>query len=183
LAGKLGVQASAAKAYLQQFKSVGILDEEGKPTNLVNEWRNDETYTSAITKILEQVYPSDLVGSQPPGDANAGEIRNYFELEGLGSGTAGNKAATYVLIANSQPGDQQELSKNSPSNSTKTKKRTKKVQPPVDRKDGPPTSHSKTKEGSFVPELNVNLQIHISADATNEQIETIFASMGRFLRS
>lgn len=45
-----------------------------------------------------------------------------------------------------------------------------------------PSPHNKSEggDGSFTPELAVNVQIHISADATGEQIDAIFASMKKY---
>jgi hypothetical protein len=42
------------------------------------------------------------------------------------------------------------------------------------------SSPSNKKEERHMP-LNINIQIHISADATSEQIENIFAAMKKYL--
>ena len=180
LATQLSVQPSAAKAYLNQFKIIGILDEEGASTPLASKWRNDSTYEEAKRTILDNSYPSELVEAYPPNEADVQKVSDWFEIGGLGAGTARNKASTYVLIANSKPGD---------FDSTPAPK--ERTQPASRSKEGKTTRQSRVKTALKIdsetqtpafPDLNVNIQIHISADASNEQIETIFASMQKYLR-
>src|SRR3546814_2184735 len=41
---QLGVQEAAARAYLNELRSVGIITDEGKATPLAQKWRLDESY-------------------------------------------------------------------------------------------------------------------------------------------
>ena len=65
----LGVQEAAARAYVSELRSVGILSEDNKPTSLAQKWRLDETYAEAVEKIIQATYPEGLVHVAPPGDA------------------------------------------------------------------------------------------------------------------
>ena len=103
--------------------------------------------------------------------------------DGLGSGTAGNKAATYLLISSNLPGE-------SPSRGNAVPQRTGtgEGQQPAKRgaqKGGRSLAGVKedmtpSHQSGPMP-LNINVQIYISADATGEQIEFIFAAMRRYL--
>jgi hypothetical protein len=101
----LSVQEAAARQYLTELKRVGILTDEGKATPVAGRWRNDETYWSAVQEILKATYPPGLLQVAPPEDAERHRVTSWFAHEGLGSGTAGNKAATYILIASRTPNE------------------------------------------------------------------------------
>jgi len=183
---ELGVQGSAARQYLAELRHVGLIDDEGRPTELANKWRLDESYPKAVSQILERVYPDDLRSIAPPGDIDRNKVVSWFEHDGFGRGAANNKAASYMLIAASEPAD-------APGKPGQKKGSVKKAPLPSAKKVpmSPKTPRSsadsgaRSDEGTFqggstVP-LNLNLQIHISADATSEQIEAIFAAMRRYL--
>jgi hypothetical protein len=175
----LGVQDVAARQYLTELKRVGILTDEGKATPVAGRWRNDETYWSAVQEILKAVYPAGLLQVAPPEDAERQRVVSWFTHEGLGSGTAGNKAATYLMIASRTPNE-------APSRGTSTQKnvaetlRSPKAKPAKQPRAGETKPASSPRQGDPMP-LNVNVQIHISADATGDQIESIFSAMRRYL--
>jgi hypothetical protein len=176
----LDVQEVAARQYLSELKRVGILTDEGKATPIAGRWRNDETYWSAVQEILKAVYPSGLLQVVPPEDADRQKAVSWFTHEGLGSGTAGNKAATYLMIASRKPAE-------SPTRSATVQKgvpeasRTKAKPKSVSQSREVDTTSNETRRSVDLIPLNVNLQIHISADATGEQIESIFSAMRRYL--
>lgn len=180
---ELDVQATAAKAYLAELRSVGLIDDEGKPTEIAKKWRLDETYAEAVRQMLEIAYPEELIDIAPPGSSDRQKASAWFEMTaGLGAGAAGNKAATYFLISTPNPPDEAPVAKTTTNGSKKTKPvaaKSSSITYPNESKaieeKGPSTSID------AVP-LNVNVQIHISADASSEQIESIFANMKKYLR-
>lgn len=103
LAATLDVQPVAAKQYLLELRRVGLITEDGTPTDLARRWRLDESYQEAIEEILRTAYPESLVDSAPAGSADRGVVERWFRNHGLGEGTARNKAATYLMIANGGP--------------------------------------------------------------------------------
>jgi hypothetical protein len=179
LGAHLGVQEAAARQYVAELKKVGILTEEGKATPLAGRWRHNETYWDAVQEILKTAYPAGLLQLAPPEEADRNLVISWLTREGLGSGTAANKAATYLLIASRTPneaptrGASAQKSPADPSQSKKVKP-TKPIPPPVQKGD----AGARRIEGF---PLNINVQIHISADATSDQIESIFAAMRRYL--
>lgn len=181
LAATLEVQQTAAKQYLAEFKRIGILDDDGSPTDMGKKWRLDDNYEAAVKEILTKNYPDGLISIAEPGEADRSKVKNWFEISGLGSGSANNKAATYVMIANDRPGEQivRSPSKKMTGKETAQKREpSKKKVAPVKAKKS--ISENPEKEVSGIP-LNVNVQVHISAEASPEQIDTIFSSMRKHL--
>lgn len=185
LAVNLGVQLAAARQYVSELKRAGLLGDDGKATELAMRWRNDETYRAAADEVLEASYPDGLRDVAPPGNAERGKVISWFMHNGLGEGTARNKAGTYLMIANDNVQDAPEgKSKTKPSNGAKPQAVT--ASSPKISKTAPPTKKSPAPDGQSGFDgfpLNVNVQIHISADASTDQIEAIFSSMRRYLRN
>jgi hypothetical protein len=135
------------------------------------------------------VYPESL--AQIAADRDRSKIANWFQREGLGQGSAGNKAATLLLLSSPRPNDaplrggsvsreggvkpasavRQDVS--STGSARARKELSLKRNEEVHSRPGLLSSES-------FP-LHVNVQIHISADAGTEQIESIFAAMRRYL--
>ena len=187
---QLGVQAAAAKAYVNELRSVGLFTEEGKATPLAQKWRLDETYQEAVNQIIADTYPEGLVHLAPPGDAERQKVVSWFLHEGLGQGAAGNKAATYLLISSQSPNDAPRADTKTSAESTPRARpsRTGSYSQKGENGGGVRTPQGMAgspnpaaRSGSEAFPLNVNVQIHISADAGTEQIESIFQAMRRYL--
>lgn len=182
LAATLNVQPVAARQYLAELKRIGLLDEQGIPTELGERWRHDEGYEDVVSAILASAYPDGLVSIAPPGGADRTAVERWFQHSGLGAGTAKNKAGTYLMIANDRPGEVKvRASTPRPEKPAQASQVAK--SPPAKRAD---TAAAKgvspqrdTRSSSFP--LNLNVQIHISADASTDQIEMIFAAMKKYL--
>lgn len=194
----LGVQEAAAKAYVLELRSVGILSDENKATTLAQKWRLDESYAETVGKIIETVYPESLIQVAPPGEAERQKVVSWFLREGLGQGAAGNKAATYLLISSPTPNDAPGAVSKAAQNDGIPRTKTQPAKPAkngsgAERANRTPSRTPKQSDGGAGdalrehgqrPEsfpLNVNVQIHISADAGTEQIESIFQAMRRYL--
>ncbi|MXQ08793.1 hypothetical protein GQ651_13125 [Alphaproteobacteria bacterium GH1-50] len=179
LAVRFEVQETAAKAYLRELQKIGMVDEDGKPSELALKWRIDETYSDAVQGILSHAYPDELLQTLDTKSVDREKAKQWFMLDGLGSGSANNKAATFAMIASPEPGEplttNQKQEKATPTiASAKPKTKPNDAHISAQKED---SSISSSKE---IP-LNVNVQIHISADASNEQIEKIFQSMRKYL--
>lgn len=190
----LGVQEAAARAYILELRSVGILSEENKATPLAHKWRLDDSYAEAVDQIIQLTYPQGLVHVAPPGEAERQKVVSWFQREGLGQGAAGNKAATYLLISSPTPneapravakaaqGESSSRARMAPPKAQRTAIKSKRdagSAPPKGGGDGGNSGGQRV--GGEVFPLNVNVQIHISADAGSEQIESIFQAMRRYL--
>ncbi|WP_286750193.1 hypothetical protein [Sphingopyxis sp. SCN 67-31] len=189
---QLGVQEAAAKAYINELRSVGLLTEDGKATSVAQKWRLDDSYEEAVTQIVNDTYPEGLIHLAPPGEAERQKVVSWFLREGLGQGAAGNKAATYLLISSPTPNEApRAASKAAQTENTSRPRPSRKPAASQKAENGRlPDAAQKDREGRANPSgrasseafpLNVNVQIHISADAGTEQIESIFQAMRRYL--
>lgn len=188
----LGVQEAAARQYSAELRRVGILNDENKATPLAQRWRLDESYLEATDEIVSGTYPEGLLHVAPPGQADRQKIISWFLREGLGQGAATNKASTYLLIGSREPSDGRGAASAKPAqNGARTLPARK---PPSSRSSttseasslsrSPKSDSGRQNAPRDRPEtipLNVNVQIHISADAGSEQIESIFSAMRRYL--
>jgi hypothetical protein len=177
LAINLSVQPAAARQYIAELKKVGLLNDDSKATPLAMKWRNDETYREAANEVVKTSYPQSLLDVAPPGEADRSKVMTWFMHNGLGEGTARNKAATYILMANDPAQDGSEPRAPAARAAPSEKKLIKK--PEREQAKGPLEKPKRTS--AEVMPLNVNVQIHISADASGEQIEKIFSSMRKYL--
>jgi len=193
---ELGVQEAAARQYLTELRSVGILTEEGKATPLAQRWRLDESYAEAVEELIASTYPEGLRHIAPPGDADRQKVVNWFMREGLGQGAAGNKAATYLLMSSTTPNEAPSRASAKgkddngrraiasrrvpPGRQSERSNRQSEVESIAGEEDQRRDVRRRTSLQDAVP-LNINVQIHISADAGSEQIESIFSAMRRYL--
>ncbi len=53
-------EASARSNIFGPFKTIGLIDEDGKPTDLAYDWRDDEKYSSVCSTLLEKLYPQEI---------------------------------------------------------------------------------------------------------------------------
>jgi hypothetical protein len=177
LAVELNVQPTAAKAYLTELKRLGLIDEDGKPRDVAKKWRMDETYREASDELLRGAYPAELIDTAPPSEGEREKAVRWFMTTGdLGDGAARNKAATYFMIGGSEPPDE------APKTRASTNiDRTRRQAAPATRQSGASGEQENPPPKAQLPPLNVNVQIHISADAGNDQIESIFSNMKKYL--
>jgi hypothetical protein len=104
---ELKVQAAAAKQYITELVAVGILAEDKKATPLAEKWRLDATYKGAVSELIASVYPQSLRDVAPADGADRQKAVAWFLQEGLGEGSAKNKAATYFLLGTPDPTNRQ----------------------------------------------------------------------------
>lgn len=182
---ELSVQPAAARQYVTELKRVGLLTEENRASDLAHKWRMDETYQDAVAEILEASYGEELLAVAPSPIDRTRAIA-WFQRQGLGEGSARNKAATYVLIASALPGEAAPRSGNAVAQKPKAVK-FKEAKAPANTAPANNVHVEKAGEGgveqqggSIFP-VNLNLQIHISADASVDQIDAIFGSMRKHL--
>ncbi len=185
VAALLGMSSptSARDNTVAPMRRLGLLDEEGALTPRGNKWRADGSYAEACEEIIKHVYPADLAAlADESGEPNADAVRKWFDHKGFGDSNARQMAATYVMIARKSPPE--------PAGATANKAPSNKVAPRKQRAATPraiptvatPASAERAVEGSgSAPNVHLDIQIHIPADASAEQIDQIFESMARHL--
>lgn len=174
---------------LRQFR---LIDDKGRPTPLANEWRLDERYPDVCAEIIRQVYPAEMVSLFNGSDVDRNKLKAWImRTLGVGTSSANQLASTYLLLHT--PLD-------------KTKERVVDGRPRVSQRrvqrkaavaTAPTISVSKPISGivevassspgpgyedlSLTTKPIINLQIHISPEASAEQIDLILASIARHL--
>lgn len=176
LATLLSVKPAAAKAYRSELLKLGIVDEKGKPTDLVYELRDDSKYADAAAKILSDVYPDELVQIAPPPNPDRQSVISWFmNAAKLGEGSAKNRASFYCLLASGQLETADPVK---PARATPKKDSSS----PVTKAKVDKTNPASGAKSTLNPSIQLNVEIHISSDATTDQIDAIFASMAKHLQ-
>lgn len=184
LATALNTQPRSARAnILPYLKTIGLIDEEGKTQDLAKAWRDDAQYADVCKKIKERLYPDDLVAAvpNPSGDREAVE-RWFANHTGSGTSAVRRMAAFYIVLSEA------DVSRKPENKAVKEQVPKKQKQLPRKREGGEKeTKHteipspSMTTDHPNIPSVNINLEIHISSDATPDQIDKIFESMAKHI--
>ncbi len=193
LAAALGMTEASAKAnVLPALVAFKIIDQDGKPTERAKQWRDDEQYAGVCEQIRQEIYPSELVHALPPPSPNRESVERWIANKtGVGQVAARKLALTYLLLCEANPQAKPDASAVMP---TRTLKRSTKPRPtppkPIDTANevmsvGTTGTQVATQPRIALsqpePSLHIDIQIHISPDASSDQIDQIFASMAKHL--
>lgn len=184
LASKLDLGQKSAANLPPNLRALGLIDESGKPTQLANLWRDNEGYKGACEEILEQVFPEALSAFPPP-DPDRGQLQRWFATStGAGDSAAGQMAAFYRLLASADVNMQS-------SKVEKTEQPIKRARAATNgtRRRISPNGHVANESGNgnskpddqAPPTLHIDVQIHLTADAPDSQIESLFRNMAKYI--
>ncbi|MCW2960128.1 MAG: hypothetical protein JWM90_515 [Thermoleophilia bacterium] len=189
LMAALGTSEKGARNLIPQLRGLGLIGGDGKPSGeLVHDLRDDSTYPSACRTVLEATYPDAIRSAWDDPDADPEQVANWFMRNaGTGAAMAKLQAKLYLLL----------LKAELPSADDSAKSAVRKTPTTVARKAAPKAVSEGTvakapvdaaKRGAtqlapagIGPNLHIDMQIHISADASDAQIDTIFKSMAKHL--
>ncbi len=189
LATVLAMGVNSARANVLPFlKTLGIIDDDGKTRERAKLWRDDGQYTEVCKAILKEVYPKDLLEAVPnPKQERAQAERWFANHTGSGQAAVRRMAALYTMLAEADPAKQPEEDKKPRTQKTTNDAATAKQRKPVTLIEQPRKEVNSGAQVTSVqppaspPGININLEIHISADATPDQIDQIFASMAKHI--
>lgn len=192
LMSTLNISETTANNTLRNLAILGIIDNEGKTTELANRWRDDELYSQVCKDIRERIYPEELRDiAQAAGDRSS--LVSWFGRKTrIGEKAAHKNAAIFEVIKEGDLSKVKEAKEGKVQ--TKPRTRSRKSAPP---KAGPVISPPKA-EGSaegllfkpekpylpdtpLTPTIHIDVQIHISPEAKPDQIEKIFESIAKHL--
>ena len=181
LATVLNMEEKSANANVLPFlKVLGIIDDDGKTTERAKLWRDDHHYPEVCSAILKDVYPNELLEavSNPTEDRSAAE-RWFARQSGAGEAAVRRMAALYTVLLEADASRQTNQEKPAKAPKPQPKAREPKQSPPVN----PPTppSNPASSNPPAAPGVHINLEIHISADASADQIDLIFAAMAKHI--
>jgi len=172
---------SARNNILPSLKQMGLIDENGEPKERARRWRDDKQYSKICDEIKKEIYPQDLLDAVSNPSEERGEAKSWFATQtGAGSNAVSKMVACYTLLCEADLSKVKETK----GRSTMAVQKKQKPKPPMPE-DGE-NQHTRRapempSDNSHHPQVCVNLQIHISADASTEQIDQIFASMAKHI--
>src|ERR1035437_140082 len=183
LATVLTMGVNSARANVLPFLRVlGIIDKDGKPTERAKTWRDDQHYPEVCHTILKEVYPSELIHAVPEPSIEKAKAKSWFAQQtGVGDQASSRMVALYTMLIEADASKQPDQDKKSASKTVPSKVAAAGADKPVrlhsvisktpseSQKDSQGIANSKGRTPSQNPEVNINLQIHISADASTDQ--------------
>lgn len=196
LATALSMAESSAKSNLiGPFKKIGIIEDDGKPTDLAYDWRDDNKYPEVCKTLIKDNYPQEIQDLFHSPDADFEQVTNWFMNSArCGEGAAKMFARFYMLLLKADPkGGENGVTKKSDfsptknTNKAKTPKPTKKESTAIELEPNE-TQQARNEDNTSSrllnksPELHINIQLHISPESSLEQIDKIFESMAKHLK-
>ena len=94
----LDIGEAAAGNLIGPLRAVGLIDENGRPTDRALAWRDDDQYRQITTDMLEQVYPQGLRDAAPPPNPDRGAVVRWFSRS-TGAGQAATERTGSILIS------------------------------------------------------------------------------------
>lgn len=176
-------EVSARNNIIPYLRQAGIIDESSKPTDRAKEWRDDSLYPTVCKNIINEIYPEELRAAcqKPTTDRDCVE-RWFAHRTGSGKSAVQKMAAFYIMLCEA------DISKAVAGVSAKKAgaKTTQRRAAPK-RAEGAALQTEKKvqedKEGTTPdsPSIHINLEVHISSDASEDQIDKIFESMAKHI--
>jgi hypothetical protein len=168
------------------MRRLGLIDDNGSLTDRGNKWRIDSSYADACQEILDEVYPPELASfTDQNGKPDKDQVMRYFQHQGYGNSNARQMAATYLLIAEKRvPEAPSSEPKKTTRSSSPRKAQAANGAQSADKSpavSAPEPVLTPVNHQSNQPNVHLDIQIHIPADASVEQIDQIFASMAKHL--
>ena len=179
----LGLTTTASAGNLiGPLRTLGLIGDDGQPTDRALDWRQDESYKEVCEDMLADLYPDTLRSAFPSPSVDHNGVTNWFSRNtGAGRNTAAAMAALYTLLS---AGDPEAGRTNVSTTAAPTKNAAARTVAPRPKSTVGDTSGADAptdKQRRTEPELNINVQIHISSDASADQIDQIFRSMSEHL--
>lgn len=189
LAAALNMQARSARAnVLPYLKDIGLIDDEGKTQDLAKAWRDDHQYLNVCKQIRDAIYPDELFSAAPaPSTDRAAAERWFANHTGAGTSAVRRMTQFYAIVVDADVSNRKEKKSKTAGKTNPTPTKKAEVKPAAHKKVVPPVhtaarqSPDSTPQPKGMPGVSINLQIHISADASPDQIDKIFESMAKHI--
>ena len=173
----LSIGEGHAQNMLSDLQQIGLVDSDGKPTELANDWRSDESYARVCEILLTEHYPAELREAFPPPNPDRQGVTRWFQRNlKLGHKAADKLASFYSLLCRGDFAEQERrAARPSAARSNSNGAGTATVRSP---KRLPSQERAvRTHGGSG----HVALHIQVSTDSTPEQIDAVFQSLRKHL--
>ena len=194
----LNTSEKGAKNTLPQLRNIGIIDADGRVQDIAKALRDDEDYSEACKELREILYPAELLESYDDPNADPASVARWFMRNaGTGELSAKGQAKFYLTLLRAELPDVEDVPKRAPRKRAATTRPVKQgteegvglehASPEAQAfaSSSAPAPHvaapAPTSTRSIGPNLHIDVQIHISADASESQIESVFKSMAKHL--
>jgi hypothetical protein len=181
LATTLGMQEQSAKSnIIPSLVQMGIIDDQWKPTERANRWRDDLEYPEVCSEIRYEVYPQELLDAAPGPSVDRQAVERWFTARTrAGKGAVGRYAVVYELLSSARVPEEA----GRPRQPVKAKSAVPRKAQAATSDKLPVKRVVASATADVVPSIHIDIQIHISPDAEPDQIDQIFASMAKHLRT
>jgi hypothetical protein len=185
LATTLNTQARSARVnILPYLKAIGLIEEDGKTNQeLAKAWRDDAQYAEVCKNLKERLYPNDLIAAvHNPSEERSAVERWFANKTGTGISAVSKMAAFYIILSEADVSKQMEKKAQKEPSVRKQKSISQKIdtkEPEVKKRDIEIESTSTPQ--AILPTMHINIEIHISSDATPDQIDKMFESMAKHI--
>lgn len=178
----------AARNIMSPLRQMGLIDDDNKPTSRANDWRTDAEYSKLCKTLVDELYPDELRDLFPDSIVDNQRAKEWFmHTANLGESAASKVTSTFLLLKDGQVKNvsdfRKKAEKPSSKKTIKSNETTKNSSPVVIENTNPDEKQKGkiTLKNTNSPTLHIDMQIHISPDASLEQIDAIFASMAKHL--
>jgi hypothetical protein len=200
---------ASANNLVRPFKRFGLFSADGKPEALAWDWIDDDKYPDVCRTILHQISSPALTDMfTTTSDEDRARLERWFQRNHrLTASSAKQYAAFYMLLLEGDPTKQEVSTTAQQAKQAKAstgvigqtrapnRRAGANAQGPLKLLPEPAASAAVEHEdsahlkapraqhgrGGFEPSLNINVQIHIPAEASPDQIDQIFRSMAKHL--
>lgn len=174
---------SARNNIIPNLRIIGLIDDEGKTNQeLAKAWRDDGHYPEVCKNIFEKVYPRELADAVHAPSENREAVERWFSINtGLGVSAIKKMSAFYIMLSEADVSKKPDKKQKEPS-----LKKTKIIPTKLEQTKPPPATITEHHTGTQLtshdfPSINIRLEIHISSDASPDQIDKIFESMAKHI--
>lgn len=175
-------EGSAQANIIPSLRAMGLIDDHSKPTELAVKWRDDSSYPEVCQAIRKNVYPKQLLEVASGTDDREAARRWFASHSGGGESIVNKATAVYMLLCEADPA-KAKGNADQPSQAPAGRQEARTKPPRRERKSSRGEESGNDALRSVAgPALHLNVQVHISPDATADQIDQIFASMGKHLK-
>jgi len=174
----IGFKSSNDRTILGILKYIGFVDESGVPTSRWREYRG-VNHKQVLANAVREGYSGFFDVYPDAHDRSAKDIEHVVSTRS----NAGQQAVTKTVRTFQTLCAEADFSALGTTSTASSQENTPNDNSGVDegRSDSSGTSSPDESGGSSAPSLHVDIQVHISPEATADQIDQIFASMSKHL--
>lgn len=182
-------EISAKTNIIPTLRNIGLIDSDNKPNQeLAKKLRDDSSYAEFCNIVLKKAYPQELIDAFPDTDSSKEGIKSWFmNHTGVGDSASQKLVAFYFAMLEANPNPQKNIKKNDSAKTKVIKNTVNTAKQDSTKKIVSMDSHLHSIQNKneniskYSPQLNLNIQIHISSDASADQIKCIFENMGKYV--